>query len=197
MSTAADGSLRRLDRWLGPLLLVCGLVGMVAAFVLAVERFRLLENPFYVPSCSVSEVLSCTAVMQSDQAAAFGVPNPFLGLVGFSVVAATGLASLAGGRLADWYWLGLGAGLLLAVGFVGWLIFQTLYRIEALCPYCMVVWVVTVIACWYVVLRNAVALRGERRWVRALAANHLVVPTFLLLVIAMLAYERFWAPWSS
>ena len=28
--------------------------------------------------------------------------------------------------------------------FVHWLIFQSLYRIGALCPYCMVVWAVTI-----------------------------------------------------
>lgn len=107
MSDARAPEQQRLERLLGPLLTICGLVGAAAAFVLAVEKVRLLENPFYVPSCSFSEVLSCTAVMQSDQAAAFGVPNPFIGLVGFGLVIATGLALLAGGRLAEWYWLGL------------------------------------------------------------------------------------------
>lgn len=190
---------RKVERLLGPVLLVTGLVGLVAAFVLAVERVRLLENPFYVPSCSLSEVLSCTSVMQSEQAAAFGVPNPFLGLVGFSVVAATGLAVLAGGRLAEWYWLGLGIGLTGAVAFVHWLIFQTLYRIEALCPYCMVVWVVVIVAFWYVGLRNARLLVGARpsAVLDRLERNHLVVPTLWLLLIAALAYERFWAPWSG
>lgn len=187
------------ERLLGPTLLATGLVGLVAAFVLAVERFRLLENPFYVPSCSLGEVLSCTSVMQSDQATAFGVPNPFLGLVGFSVVAATGLAVLAGGRLAEWYWLGLGAGLTAAVAFVHWLIWQTLYRIGALCPYCMVVWVAVIVAFWYVALRNARAWGGGRASgvVDRLERNHLVVPTVWLLLVAALVYERFWAPWSG
>ncbi len=39
---------------------------------------------------------------------------------------------------------GLAAGTLLGTVFVHWLIFQSLYRIGALCPYCMVVWAVTI-----------------------------------------------------
>jgi len=37
---------------------------------------------------------------------------------------------------------------------VHWLIFQSLYRIGALCPYCMVVWVVTITVFWNVTLHN-------------------------------------------
>ena len=35
-----------------------------------------------------------------------------------------------------------------------WLIFQSLYVIGALCPYCMAVWAVTIPICWYVTLHN-------------------------------------------
>ena len=40
------------------------------------------------------------------------------------------------------------------VVFVHWLIFQSLYVIGALCPYCMVVWAVTIPIFWYVTLHN-------------------------------------------
>ena len=46
--------------------------------------------------------------------------------------------------LPQWYWIGLTIGTLIGAAFVHWLIFQSLYRIGALCPYCMVVWVVTI-----------------------------------------------------
>ena len=46
--------------------------------------------------------------------------------------------------LPRWYWAGLATGTLLGTAFVHWLIFQSLYRIGALCPYCMVVWAVTI-----------------------------------------------------
>jgi uncharacterized membrane protein len=125
-------------------LLASGLIGLVAAFVLAVEKYALLADPTYVPSCSLNPVLSCGSIMASPQAEAFGFPNPLLGIAGFNVVAATGAALLAGARLAEWFWAALQLGVFAAVVFVHWLIFSSLYRIGALCPYCMIVWAVTI-----------------------------------------------------
>ncbi len=56
----------------------------------------------------------------------------------------TGVLAVAKVSLPRWYWGGLAIGTLLGVGFIHWLIFQSLYRIGALCPYCMVVWAVTI-----------------------------------------------------
>ena len=60
------------DRTLGWLLLVGGLLGLAAAFVLAVEKYALLADPAYVPTCSLNPVLSCGSVMSSLQAEVFG-----------------------------------------------------------------------------------------------------------------------------
>lgn len=185
-------------RALGPLLLATGAVGLLAAFVLAVEKYRQLANPLYVPSCSLSEVVSCGSVMSSDQAELFGFPNPLLGVVGFSVLATTGAALLTGARLGRWYWLALQVGVTAAVVFVHWLIFQTLYRIGAVCPYCMVVWAATIPAFWYVTLHNAGTEDLRRRpAVDAMVRNHGIVLTTWLLLVAALVVERFWAPWDS
>jgi len=61
---------------------------------------------------------------------------------------------LAGATLRRWYWLGLQARVTFGVGFIPWLIFQSLYRIDALCPYCMVVRVVTIPLFLYLTLHN-------------------------------------------
>ena len=188
-------------RRLAILLLVAGLVGLAAAFELAVEKFRLLENPLYVPPCTLGEVVDCGSIMRSTQAEAFGFPNPFLGIAGFGGLTATGLILLTGGRLARPYWLIVQAGLTFAVVFVHWLMFQTLYRIGALCPFCMAVWAVTIPAFWYVTLHNARALAGRPGKVGTVAAfairNHGIILTVWLLLIAALVVERFWAPWTS
>ena len=150
------------ERRLGLLLLVGGLVGFAAAFVLTVEKFWLLTNPFYVPSCTVNDVVSCGPVMSSPQAELFGFPNPLLGIAGFAVVAATGAALLGGARLAGWYWAGLQVGVTAAAVFVSWLVVQSLFVIGALCPYCMVVWAVTYTLFWYLTLHNLTARRHRR-----------------------------------
>lgn len=184
------------------LLLVGGLIGFAAAFVLTVERIELLSEPGYTPSCNLNPVLSCGSVMTTPQARVFGFPNPLLGVAGFPVVAATGAALLAGARLARWYWWGLQAGVVFGMGLVGWLIFQSIYRIGALCPYCVVVWAVMLPVFWYVTLRNITAGVLGARLARSRIAGwcarwHLVVLTIGTVAVLSLIAERFWYYWST
>lgn len=184
------------------LLVVAGALGLAAAVTLTLEKIRLLENPGYVPSCNISPIVSCGSVMRTAQAAAFGFPNSLLGLAGFAVVVTVGVAVLAGARLRPWFWLGLQAGTVLALVFVHWLIFQTLYRIGAVCPYCVVVWAAVIPLFWYTTLHN---LRrgvlpvpaGGRRTVDALVRHHWVVPVCWYLLIALLVLNRFWYYWQT
>ncbi|GGO73362.1 vitamin K epoxide reductase family protein [Nocardioides deserti] len=184
------------------LLLLGGTLGALAAFVLTVEKLALLADENYLPTCSINPVLNCGSIMRTDQAELFGFPNPLMGLAAFPVVAATGAALLAGARLARWYWLGLQAGVTFAVVLVGWLVFQSLYRIGALCPYCMVVWAVTVPLFWYVTLTNVD--RGHLgAWARdcvpgrVVLANHGVLLTAVCTLVLALVAHRFWDYWVS
>ncbi|MEV0566797.1 vitamin K epoxide reductase family protein [Dactylosporangium sp. NPDC050588] len=179
-----------MDRRLGWLLTTTGAVGLVAAFVLTVEKVRLLQDPGYRPTCSINPILSCGSIMASDQAEAFGFPNPVLGLIGFTVVVTTGVAVLAGAVLPRWWWIGLQAGAVLGAVFVHWLFFQSVYRIGALCPYCMAVWVVTIVICWYVTLHNFG--RG-----RTVAKYHSTILTAWLLVLTALIGTEFWDFWRT
>lgn len=175
---------------------------MIAAFTLAVEKIEILKDPNFEPSCNINPILSCGSVMITPQAEVFGFPNPFLGILGFTAVAVTGFALLAGANFKRWFWLALQAGLLFAVGFVHWLIFQSIYRIEALCPYCMVVWTVTIPLFWYVLLYNLQkghmvapkAFAGACGFIRRHHADILLV---WYVVIVGLILNHFWYYWSS
>lgn len=181
---------------------VGGITGLLAAGVLLVERFRLSEDSAYTPSCSLNPVLSCGSIMESAQAAVLGFPNPVIGVAAFPVLITTGLALLAGARLRRWYWLGLQAGVTAGWAFVCWLIFQSLYRIGALCPYCMVVWSVVIPTFVYLTLHNAavghfgarVASAGTTaalsRWHATVLLLAFAIPVFLITV-------RFWYYWST
>lgn len=178
------------------LLVVGSAVGLLAAAVLLVEKMALLRDPAHVPSCSINPVLSCGSIMTTPQAEAFGFPNPLLGVVGFSVVGTIGTALLAGARLPRWFWLGLQSGTTAGVVFVHWLVFQSLYRIGALCPYCMAVWVVTVTLFVAVTGRNGrtgtLGLPGAAR-VAAFAPS--ILAGWLTLVSVLIG-TRFWDYWS-
>jgi uncharacterized membrane protein len=186
-------------RGLSTLLAIAGAVGFVAAFVLAVERIALLEDPDYVPTCSFNPILSCGSVMQTWQAEAFGFPNPLIGIAAFAVVTTVGVVLLTGASLPRWFWLGLDAGALFGVVFVHWLIVQSLYSIGALCPYCMVVWVVTIPIFWYVTVHNLQAghLPAPTSLRRFLVRNRGLVLAAWYLVVAGPVLVRFWAYWAS
>ena len=186
-------------RGLSTLLAIAGAVGFVAAFVLAVERIALLEDPDYVPTCSFNPILSCGSVMQTWQAEAFGFPNPLIGIAAFAVVTTVGVVLLTGASLPRWFWLGLDAGALFGVVFVHWLIVQSLYSIGALCPYCMVVWVVTIPIFWYVTVHNLQAghLPAPASLRRFVVRNRGLVLAAWYLVVAGLVLVRFWEYWAS
>ena len=137
------GTVRRLDRTTSWILIVGGILGLIAAFELTVEKVRVLADPTYVPACDLNPVLSCGSVIITPQAEVFGFPNPVLGLTGFAVVITLGVLLAGGVAMPRWVWLGLNAGALLGFGFVQWLVWQSLYSIGSLCPWCMVVWTVT------------------------------------------------------
>ena len=78
--------------------------------------------------------------MKSQQAEAFGFPNPMLGLVTYAIIIGVGMSLLAGARFPRWYWLTMNAGMLFGVGFCTWLMIQSLYEINALCLWCCLAW---------------------------------------------------------
>ena len=147
---STQGSARpRLDRSAAMILIIGGTLGLLAAVELTIEKVRVLSDSTYVPTCDINPVLSCGSVITTPQAEAFGFPNPILGLIGFSVAITLGVIIATGTTLPRWVWLGLNAGALLGFAFVQWLVWQSLYSIGALCPWCMVVWTVTApIAIW-------------------------------------------------
>ncbi len=176
--------------------LIAGVLGLAAAGALTIEKIELLIDPSYVPSCSLNPVLSCGSVMITPQASAFGFPNSLIGIVAFTVVLVTGVLAVGRVSLPRWYWVGLTVGSALGVVFVHWLIFQSLYRIGALCPYCMVVWAVTIPL---LVMVASIALRAETAtgagrilydWRWSLVALWFTAVLLLILV-------RFWNYWST
>ncbi|MEV7602388.1 vitamin K epoxide reductase family protein [Kitasatospora sp. NPDC089797] len=184
------------------LLLVGGAVGLFASSVLTLDKIHLLKDPSYVPSCNINPIISCGSIMRSEQAEAFGFPNSLIGLAAFGVVIAIGAGLLAGASFRRWFWLGLQAGTVFGIGFVTWLMYQALYRISALCPYCMVVWAAMIPLFWYATLHNlrsGVIPVGPRvrTAVREAARYHWVVPALWYAVIVLLVLNRFWYYWST
>lgn len=193
---------RTLPQVMGILLVVLGAIGFLASADLSIEKIQLLKDPSYQPTCNISPILSCGSVMETDQAAAFGFPNMFIGLAGFAAVLTVGMALLAGAKFKRWFWLGLQAGALFGVIFVTWLQYQSIYTVGVLCPYCMVVWVVTIPAFLYIFIYNLreghiqlpSRLKSIGEFIQRQHGTILIV-WYLLIILAIL--EHFWYYWKT
>lgn len=193
---------RTLPQVIGLLLVVLGMIGFLASADIAIEKTALLKNPNYEPSCNLSPLLSCGSVMATKQAEAFGFPNPFIGIAGFAIVVTVGMGILAGANYKRWFWLGLQAGTLFGVGFVTWLQYQSIFVIEALCPWCMVVWSVTIPIFLYTLVYNLREghLRLPQKYkgfTEFMQKNHANILIFWYLAIFLTILIKFWYYWST
>jgi uncharacterized membrane protein len=128
--------------------LVFAVISFLAATQLTIEKIDLLKNPNYIPSCSINPFISCGPVMQSWQASVFGPPNSIIGMVGYGLVILILFTSLFV-KLPRWYWGFYVAGITLAMGFLVWLMTQSMLVIGALCLYCTAVWICTLLLFWF------------------------------------------------
>jgi uncharacterized membrane protein len=125
-------------------LIIAGAIGFAAAFALTLDKIALLADPAAQLSCNFSVLVGCSTNLGSWQGALFGFPNPLIGVAAWSVVVTIGAAILAGARFARWFWLGLNLGVTGALAFVIWLMGQSFFVLDVLCPWCMVTWAVTI-----------------------------------------------------
>jgi uncharacterized membrane protein len=120
-------------------MLVFGSLGLIAAFALSVERVEQLINPDAQLICNFNLLFNCGIVMKTPQSHVFGFPNSFIGLMGFSVVVTVAVVGLAKAKLPRWFWfvaqIGYGLGLIFAY----WLFYNSVFDIQVLCPWCLLV----------------------------------------------------------
>lgn len=186
------------------ILLVGGLIGIFCAGILTTEKIQLIEHPHSQLSCDLNPIIACGSVINTKQAAAFGFPNPMLGLVGFAAVATVGGAILAGAAFKRWFWLAFQAGVTFAVGFVTWLQFETIFRIKALCPYCMLTWTVTIPIFIYTTMynlreNNIVVSKNSKLKPIAnfIERHHLDILIAWYLIIIAVILQHFWYYWKT
>lgn len=131
------------EKWLFGTMLVAAVLAFLAAFTLSVEKLELLKNPDAVLSCSVNLVLNCASVMKTPQATVFGFPNSYIGIAGFAIVIAVAMGGLMGVKYTRSYLVTAQVFYGLGLLFAYWLFFQSVYVIQVLCPWCLVVTVAT------------------------------------------------------
>jgi uncharacterized membrane protein len=176
-------------------LIIAGVIGWWAAFQLTLERIHLLANPNASLSCDFSILVQCRANLESWQGMVFGFPNPLVGLGAWVAPIVVGVAILARARFARWFWWLFEAGMIFAIGFVIWLISQSIFVLGTLCPWCMVTWLVTIPTFYAVTLhlfRSGLvpAPSGVRRVADTLMGWVPVMAVVSYAIVALLAQLR-------
>ena len=187
----ADATRRPLA--LAIVLILTGALGLWSSFELTLGKLAVLADPNTDLSCNFSVLVQCGANLDSWQGSVFGFPNPIIGLGGFAIVIAVGMALLAGARFAAWFWLLFNLGVLGAYVFVCWLQYQSIFELGTLCPWCMTTWLATIPLFWTLTLWNARAGHFGRALRPAGRALYSWVPLITLLnyvAIAAVAQVR-------
>jgi uncharacterized membrane protein len=120
-------------------MLVSSFLSLVAALVLAIDAVKLAAQPAGQLSCDINAVLSCGTVAKAWQSQLLGFPNSFIGLMTEPVVMTVAIAGLGLVTFPRWFMrvahIVYGAGLIFAL----WLLSQSLFVINSLCPWCLLV----------------------------------------------------------
>jgi len=179
------------------ILMIGGLIGIAASIELIIQKIAVLSNPDFVANCDINPVLSCGSVINTEQAAIFGFPNPVLGVIGFTTVIMFGALLFAGVELPRSMWLGLNIGALAGMFLIIWLVGQSLYVIGALCPWCMVVWAITIPIFWQVTTDNLASNRlslGKSLSEIIVTLKWILVASSYLIIMALIfvRWSDFW-----
>jgi uncharacterized membrane protein len=125
-------------------MLVSATLSLIASLVLSYDAIKLAATPSGKLACDINAVISCGKVAKSWQSDLLGFPNSFIGLMLEPVIITVAIAGLSLVAFPRTFMrvahIGYGLGLIFAL----WLLSQSLFVINALCPWCLLVTISTV-----------------------------------------------------
>ncbi|MFI5270484.1 MAG: vitamin K epoxide reductase family protein [Candidatus Saccharimonadales bacterium] len=136
------------------ILIIGGAIGIFASITLSYETLQVAKNSHYVPYCNLNPLLNCGTIINTAGDTILKVPYPFYGIGAFAALITIGTTILAGGKFKRWFWQLAQAGV--SLGLIGayFLLLKSMFKIHALCPYCLSVDVVITTVFWYLTLYN-------------------------------------------
>ena len=134
---------RQSNGWIFGYMLFSSLISLTASFVLSVDALELARNPGADLACNINSVISCGTVGATWQANLLGFPNAYLGLIAEPVVITIAVASLAKVKFPRGFMLAAQIVYTIGLVFAYWLFYQSMFHINALCPWCLTITVTT------------------------------------------------------
>lgn len=174
--------------------LILAIIAAISSLILMMEKIELWKNPDYVPSCTWNILFSCQGPMESWQASTFVIPNPILGMVGYTIMIMVLVLSFTT-ELPKWVWGAYLAGAGVSLAYLTWLQYATVFDIKALCIYCMVVWACAIPIFWlgtkgYI---DAYSYNGKVTSFISRLTPALIITHFgIIILVIYLQFQDFW-----
>ena len=159
--------------------------------MLLITELHHLSNPDAALSCDINPLVGCGSSLMTWQAHLLGFPNSAIGLAAFSALATAAVLLATGSTVTRLAWRVIAIGAVGGLGMVAFFVTTSVTGLGALCPYCMVIWSMTMIIA-SIAIPQALTLDVDdamRRlvmrytWAYAVAA-HLIV---IIIVVVMKA----------
>ncbi len=201
-ATSEKSKTNTLDKVLPYILIICGILGLLAAFTLTYDKIQVLKNPAYDPPCNINPIFSCGSIMKTEQASLLGVPNTIFGIMGYTALVTFGALMLSGAKFKKWVWQIAQVAAAGGLFFMGYLFFQGVFRIGAICPWCFLTWMVTIPVFLYVSLYNLrhdtfslpPKLKPTSEWAQE---NHLNILISTYVIVFGILLWQFWYYWQT
>lgn len=169
--------------------IVAGLAGWVVSFLLFHEYIGQLRGDDALITCNISPLVTCGPNLLSPGGNLLGFSNSIIGLVLFTgpvFAAAAGRAAPTG--LRAWFWRTYTCFVVAAFVLVHVFAYRSVFEYGSLCPWCMVIWLVTIPLAFTVVgwtLREGIWGGGRRLGEAVLSWLPLIViMDYLLIAVA-------------
>lgn len=122
--------------------------GWIVSFLLYLEYIGQLAGTDAIISCDISPIITCGPNLLSPAGNLLGFTNAIIGIVLFTGPVYAAAGSLASRGLRRWYWIVFALFVTGAFGFVHMLAYRSVFEFGSLCPWCIVVWLVTIPLFW-------------------------------------------------
>ncbi|MDO5747100.1 MAG: vitamin K epoxide reductase family protein [Actinomycetaceae bacterium] len=187
-------------RWWSAIVALLSIIGTVASVELVMAEQQKKVAPLGELGCDINVLIGCGESILSPEAHLFfGISNSILGTTAFSILAVIAVSLFFRVTLPRSLWWLMLLGAIGAIAMVVFFLWASIVTFKALCPYCLVVWTVS-IALFYLILAHVLRLQATpqrplkgitrlfvRDWWLLLIATYLVV--FLIIVIAF--FDKF------
>lgn len=195
MSLATPATMRP-GRGLSILWIVFGVLGAFVSFLLYLEYIGQLTGKDAIISCAWGVIITCGPNLLSPAGNLLGFTNALIGIVMFGGPVYAGISALAApGGMRAWYWRVFGVFVLAGFALVHMFAWRSVFEFGSLCPWCMVVWLVTIPLFWTTLgwsLREGVWGEGPRRagaWILSWAVLLTVLDYALIAISAQVRLD--------